>query len=88
MAKTTGMWIATHTFDTRYGTVNMGRIVADGDPLLDEQAPPVFAAPGDPEPQPRWVRVVLEPTPIGEPSPVIEEATANPGERRPTRRKA
>ena len=29
------MWVAVKAVDTRYGTVAAGRIVADGDPLLE-----------------------------------------------------
>lgn len=62
------MWVATRTVDTPCGTVQAGRLVADGDPMLVGV------------PEGAFVRVVDD----GQ----VEEATAEPGRRRLTRRKA
>ena len=64
------MWVATRKALTAAGWVAAGRLVDDGDPMLEGAEPGVF------------VRVVPE----GGDYPVVEEATAEPGKVRRTRR--
>lgn len=63
-----GMWVATRTGQTACGSVAAGRLVADGDPMLNGAEPGLFARVHDGD--------------------EVEEATAEPGRRRLTRRKA
>lgn len=65
------MWVATRTGQTSCGAVAAGRLVADGDPMLDGAEPGLFVRVHD-----------------GDPGPVVEEATAEPGKVRRTRRAA
>lgn len=60
------MWVATKRVETVYGTVDAGRLVPDGDPIMagNEDA---------------FARVDLGGAPV-------EEATAEPGRKRVTRR--
>jgi len=37
-----GMWVATRTVQTACGTVSQGRLVADGDPMLEGVEPGAF----------------------------------------------
>lgn len=37
-----GMWVATRTGQTHFGAVAAGRLVADGDPMLDGAEPGLF----------------------------------------------
>lgn len=67
------MWVATRRVDTACGTVAAGRLVADGDPMLDGA------------PEGAFVRVVEEGGDY--PAPVVEEATAEPGRVRRTSRR-
>jgi len=66
------MWVATRKALTVKGWVDPGRLVADGDPMLEGVEPGVF------------VRVVDE----VDGRPVVEEATAEPGKVRRTSRRA
>lgn len=67
------MWVATRRVDTACGTVEPGRLVPDGDPMLDGA------------PEGAFVRVVEDsPAPVA----VVEEATAEPGKVRRTSRRA
>lgn len=63
-----GMWVATRSGQTACGSVAAGRLVADGDPMLDGAEPGLFARVHD--------------------DSAVEDATADPGRRRLTRRKA
>lgn len=68
------MWVATRRVDTACGTVDAGRLVPDGDPILDGA------------PEGAFVRVVEDgPAPV---VVVVEEATAEPGKVRRTSRRA
>ncbi len=67
------MWVATRRVDTVCGTVDAGRLVADGDPMLDGA------------PEGAFVRVVEEGGDY--PARVVEEATAEPGKVRRTSRR-
>lgn len=67
------MWVATRRVDTACGTVAAGRLVADGDPMLDGA------------PEGAFVRVVEEGGDYV--APVVEEATAEPGKVRRTSRR-
>ena len=67
------MWVATRRVDTVCGTVAAGRLVADGDPMLDGA------------PEGAFVRVVEEGGDYT--APVVEEATAEPGKVRRTSRR-
>lgn len=64
-----GMWVATRTGQTVCGMVSAGRLVADGDPMLDGAEPGLFAR-------------------VHDDGQAVEEATAEPGKRRITRRRA
>ena len=61
------MWVATRRVQTACGSVDAGRLVPDGDPMLEGA------------PEGAFVRVVDD-------APVVEEATAEPGRVRRTRR--
>lgn len=63
------MWVATRNGQTSCGSVAAGRLVADGDPMLDGAEPGL------------WARVHDD-------SDAVEEATAEPGKRRTTVRRA
>lgn len=65
------MWVATRRVQTACGSVDAGRLVPDGDPMLDGA------------PEGAFVRVVEE----GGDYPVVEEATAEPGKVRRTARR-
>lgn len=62
------MWVCVKRTQTVCGLVDVGRLVEDGDPMLEGAEEGAFQ------------RVAVEGT-------VIEEATANPGERRKTGRR-
>lgn len=67
------MWVATRRVDTVCGTVAAGRLVADGDPMLNGA------------PEGAFVRVVVKgDLPL---EALVEEATAEPGKVRRTSRR-
>lgn len=88
-----GMWVATRSGQTACGSVAAGRLVADGDPMLDGAEPGLFARVHDGDQV--TVNVVVPAMPdvmaeavVSEATAIVEEAAAEPGRRRLTRRKA
>lgn len=87
------MWVATRTVETPCGTVAAGRLVADGDPMLIGVPEGAFVRvvddgdvvvninmPAKPE--------VMAQAVVDEAAAIVEEATAEPGKRRRSLRKA
>ena len=76
------MWVATRRVDTPCGTVAAGRLVADGDPMLDGAPEGAFVRVV--EEGPAVVINVKGDLPL---EALVEEATAEPGKVRRTSRR-